>query len=61
MAEIILHHYPFSPFSEKARKVLAVDQITWRGVTEVAIRRRDPEVGDVVVHFPRAGFRLAPA
>ncbi len=29
--------------------------------TDVAIRRRDPAVGDVVVHFPRAGFRLAPA
>jgi glutathione S-transferase len=23
---------------------------------EIAIRRRDPALGDVVVHFPRAGF-----
>ena len=28
---------------------------------EVAIRRRDEQVGEIVVHFPRAGFRLARA
>jgi glutathione S-transferase len=26
----------------------------------VAVRRNAPEVGDVVVHFPRIGFRLTP-
>ncbi|HEV7734918.1 MAG TPA: glutathione S-transferase family protein [Candidatus Binatia bacterium] len=26
---------------------------------EVAVRRRDPSLGDVVVHFPRIGFRVA--
>jgi glutathione S-transferase len=31
------------------------------GATDVAIRRHDPQVGDVVVHFPRAGFRVAAA
>jgi glutathione S-transferase len=25
---------------------------------EIAIRRSDPLVGDVVVHFPRAGFMV---
>jgi hypothetical protein len=25
---------------------------------EIAIRRRDDQVGDVVVHFPRIGFRV---
>jgi hypothetical protein len=30
-------------------------------VDEVAIRRHDPAVGTVVVHFPRFGFRVAPA
>jgi glutathione S-transferase len=30
-------------------------------VDEVAIRRSDPAVGTVVVHFPRFGFRVAPA
>jgi glutathione S-transferase len=28
---------------------------------ELAIARRDPEVGDVVVHFPRAGFLVVRA
>lgn len=28
---------------------------------EVAIRRAHPEVGEVVVHFPRAGFWVLPA
>ena len=27
----------------------------------IAIRRRDPNAGDVVVHFPRAGFLVLPA
>lgn len=31
------------------------------GLHEVAVRRHDPAVGDVVVHFPRIGFRVAPA
>jgi glutathione S-transferase len=30
-------------------------------IDEVAVRRRDPAVGDVVVHFPRVGFRVTPA
>jgi hypothetical protein len=25
-------------------------------INEIAIRRHDPVVGDVTVHFPRAGF-----
>ncbi len=28
---------------------------------EIAIRRRDPQLGDVIVHFPRAGFLVTPA
>lgn len=28
---------------------------------EIAIRREDPRVGEVVVHFPRAGFWVLPA
>ena len=27
----------------------------------IAIRRSDPAVGEVVVHFPRAGFWVMPA
>ena len=44
--------YAFDPV---AGEVIAID------IDEVAIHRRDPEVGDVVVHFPRAGFRVAAA
>lgn len=28
---------------------------------EIAIKRSDPQVGEVVVHFPRAGFNVFPA
>ena len=28
---------------------------------EIVIKRADPKVGDVHVHFPRAGFVVAPA
>ncbi len=28
---------------------------------EIAIRRKDPEVGEIVVHFPRIGYRIAGA
>jgi hypothetical protein len=26
---------------------------------EIAVRREDPQLGDIVVHFPRIGFRVA--
>jgi len=32
MADIILHHYPTSPFSEKVRLVLGYKQLPWRSV-----------------------------
>lgn len=32
MGEIILHHYPASPFAEKIRLLLAYKQIPWRSV-----------------------------
>jgi len=36
-------------------------EIVFTSAHEIAIARRDGEVGDVVVHFPRAGFVVAPA
>jgi glutathione S-transferase len=36
-------------------------EIVFTTANEIAIRRRDPQVGDVVVHFPRAGFLVAKA
>ncbi len=32
MSELILHHYPMSPFAEKIRRVLAYKQLDWRSV-----------------------------
>ncbi|MGZ5252095.1 MAG: glutathione S-transferase N-terminal domain-containing protein, partial [Caldimonas sp.] len=32
MSEIVLHHYPTSPFSEKVRLVLGMKGMHWRSV-----------------------------
>jgi glutathione S-transferase len=37
MAELILHHYPTSPFSEKIRRVLGHKQLAWKSVIIPAI------------------------
>lgn len=36
-------------------------EVVFSNAQEIAIRRSDPAVGDVVVHFPRAGFTVTPA
>ena len=33
MSEVILHHYPLSPYAEKARKALGIKKLAWRSVT----------------------------
>jgi glutathione S-transferase len=38
-----------------------VGQLVVATTEELAVRRSDPRVGDVVVHFPRLGFVLLPA
>jgi glutathione S-transferase len=38
-----------------------VGEVVYVGRNEIAIRRSAPEVGDVVVHAPRAGFMFRPA
>jgi glutathione S-transferase len=35
-------------------------EIVFTNAHEIAIRRSDPAVGEVVVHFPRAGFTVVP-
>jgi glutathione S-transferase len=37
MSDIILHHYPTSPFSEKVRLVLGYKQLAWRSVLIPAV------------------------
>jgi glutathione S-transferase len=36
-------------------------QVVFSNAHEIAIRRTDPQAGDVVVHFPRAGFTVTAA
>ncbi|MEQ1755655.1 MAG: glutathione S-transferase family protein [Micropepsaceae bacterium] len=36
-------------------------ELVFSNAHEIAIRRNTPETGDVVVHFPRAGFMVIPA
>ena len=38
-----------------------VGELVFSNAYEIAIKRHDPQVGDVVVHFPRAGFWVMPA
>ena len=38
-----------------------VGELVAHSAQEIAIRREDPAVGTVVVHFPRAGFLVLPA
>jgi glutathione S-transferase len=63
---------PFDPNGRKpgdSVKVAADDygrdaiagEIVFSNAHEIAIRRNDPAVGDVVVHFPRAGFTVISA
>jgi hypothetical protein len=33
-------------------------EVVFAGRQEIAVRRRDADLGEVVVHFPRAGFRV---
>lgn len=63
---------PFDPRGLKpgAKVTVAADDygrdpiagtIVFSNAHEIAIRRSDDQVGDVVVHFPRAGFTVVPA
>ncbi len=36
-------------------------ELVYSNAQEIAIKRQDPQVGEVVVHFPRAGFLVLPA
>lgn len=37
MSDLILHHYPTSPFAEKVRLLLGFKQLSWRSVTIPAV------------------------
>jgi glutathione S-transferase len=42
-------------------KIKVAGEIVSSSAQHIAIRRNDPRAGDVVVHFPRAGFLVTPA
>lgn len=54
MSELILHHYPFSTFSEKVRAVLGYKQLAWRSV-EIAGLPPRPLLSPLT-----GGYRRAP-
>ncbi len=54
MSEIILHHYPQSPVSEKVRVVLGLKDLDWRSVT---IPRLPPKPDLIAL---TGGYRLTP-
>jgi hypothetical protein len=39
-------------------KVPVAGQLVTLSLNEIAIRRTDPRVGEVTVHFPRIGYRV---
>jgi hypothetical protein len=42
-------------------KVKVSGEIVALSSQHIAIRRHDPRAGEIVVHFPRAGFAVIPA
>lgn len=55
MADIILHHYPASPFSEKIRLVLGYKQLAWRSVLIPSIMPK-PDVLALTGGYRRTPF-----
>ena len=55
MSELILHHYPSSPFSEKFRLVLGMKGLRWRSVT-VPVMLPKPDVVALTGGYRRTPF-----
>ena len=55
MAEIVLHHYPTSPFSEKIRLVLGYKQLAWKSVIIPSIMPK-PDVLALTGGYRRTPF-----
>ena len=50
-----------NPPPENIGRDPVVGELLSLSTSEVVIRRNDPQVGEVAVHFPRAGFIIQPA
>ena len=55
MDELILHHYPNSPFSEKVRLVLGMKRMAWKSVT-VPVMMPKPDVVALTGGYRRTPF-----
>lgn len=55
MSELILHHYPISPFAEKTRLVLGFKQLAWRSVHIPSIMPK-PDVQALTGGYRRTPF-----
>jgi glutathione S-transferase len=55
MTDLILHHYPTSPFSEKVRLVLGMKRVAWRSVIVPAIMPK-PDVVALTGGYRRTPF-----
>ena len=55
MSDLILHHYPTSPFSEKVRLVLGMKRAAWRSVVVPAIMPK-PDVVALTGGYRRTPF-----
>ena len=55
MSELILHHYPTSPFSEKVRLVLGMKRVAWRSVIVPVIMPK-PDVVALTGGYRRTPF-----
>ena len=55
MTELILHHYPGSPFSEKVRVVLGMKGMRWRSVMVPSLLPK-PDVVALTGGYRRSPF-----
>ncbi len=55
MTDLILHHYPTSPFSEKVRLVLGMKRVAWRSVVVPSIMPK-PDVVALTGGYRRTPF-----
>ena len=61
MPEIILHHYPLSPYSEKVRLALGLKGVSWNSV-EIPVWTPRPKLTPMTGGYrPRRSFRSAPS
>ena len=54
--QVILHHYPQSPVSEKVRVVLGIKGLAWKSVEIPRLPRLQAGSGETLIRSPLSGF-----